>query len=161
MKSRPLFSLIASTLEAYANCTRNGATQSQKAEWTARHRDAIYDLVENFMPSGSGIDSGTKIDWEGSTPLRLVFLTAYHHMNEGGFYDGWTEHKVIVTPSLTRSFDLKVTGRDRNRIKDYLFETFASALETEIDRDETGYFSPELRAAQAAFKASVAKGETV
>lgn len=161
MKSRPLFSLIASTLEAYDNCTRNGATQSQKAEWTARHRDTIYDLVENFMPSGSGIDSGTKIDWEQSTPLRLVFNTAFHHMDEMGGYDGWTEHKVIVTPSLTCAFDLKVTGRDRNEIKDYLGEVFNSALSEEIDRDETGYFSPSLRAAQAAFQASVAKGETV
>lgn len=157
----PLYRLLANTLRAYDNCTKNGATQSQKAEWTARHRGTFYDLVEQFMPSGSGIDSGTKIDWGQSTPEKLVFLTSYHHMNECGMYDGWTEHKVIVTPSLCSDYDLKITGRDRNSIKEYLAETFASALDTEIDHDETGYFSPELRKAHADYKARVASGEIV
>jgi hypothetical protein len=45
-------------------------------------------------------------------------------MNEGGYYDGWTEHQVIITPSLQHGFDVRVTGQDRNEIKDYLAELF-------------------------------------
>jgi len=52
-------------------------------------------------------------------------------MDEHGYYDGWTEHKVIVTPHLTHEFDLKVTGRDKNGIKDYIVETFDNALDSE------------------------------
>jgi hypothetical protein len=154
----PLFRCIASTLQAYDNCqTRNPVN----TEWAVKHTATIDHLTKDFMPSGSGIDSGCAFDWSSSTPEKLVFLTSYHHMNESGMYDGWTEHKVIVTPSLCSDFDLKITGQDRNEIKDYLSEVFSSALEDEIDHDETGYFSPALRAAQAAFKAKVASGEIV
>jgi hypothetical protein len=53
-------------------------------------------------------------------------------MNDNGMYDGWTTHQVIVTPSLAFGFTLKITGRDRNQIKDYLSETYHYALEQHI-----------------------------
>jgi hypothetical protein len=53
-------------------------------------------------------------------------------MNDGGYYDGWTEHTVILTASLTSGFDIKITGRDKNSIKDHLYETFSLALQKEI-----------------------------
>ena len=80
------------------------------------------------LPSGSGWDCGTKLDYEKSNPDKLVFYGSYHHMNENGMYDGWTEHTIIVTPSLAFGFDVKITGRDRNDIKDYLGEMFQHAL---------------------------------
>jgi hypothetical protein len=48
-------------------------------------------------------------------------------MNDGGFYDGWTEHTVVVTPSF-RGINLRISGRDRNQIKEYLYETYDYAL---------------------------------
>lgn len=153
---RKLFQRIASLYGAQLRCmaTNNG-------EWQIRHENNLTYLVNQFMPSGSGIDCGTKFVWEESNPNKLVFSASFHHMNDGGFYDGWTEHKVIVTPSLTSDFDLKITGRDRNQIKEYLHEVFHSALSEEIDHDGTEYFSPELRKRQAEFKAKVASGEIV
>ena len=118
-----LFAQIASRLEARANCEK-----SANWEWEQRHRNTVQDWVKDFMPSGSGIDSGTKIDLDASKPDKLVFTFGYHHMNEGGFYDGWTEHKAIVTPSLAHEYDLRITGRDRNQIKEYLYEVFNHAL---------------------------------
>lgn len=53
-------------------------------------------------------------------------------MNEAGFYDGWTEHKVIVTPSLGSDYYMKVTGKDRNQVKDYIGDRFYHALDEEI-----------------------------
>ena len=153
---RPLFSQIASTLEAFNNCM---AATPRNDEWAARHTSTVDDLTEQFMPSGSGIDSGCTFDWDESKPNRMVFNTSYHHMNDHGYYDGWTEHKIIVTPSLTSQFDLKITGRDRNEIKEYLADVFQSALSDEIDHDANGFFSPDLRARQAEFKAKVASGE--
>jgi hypothetical protein len=49
-------------------------------------------------------------------------------MNEQGSYDGWTEHTVIVTPSLAMGYRLRITGRDRNGIKEYMHDVFNAAL---------------------------------
>lgn len=145
---------IASLLQAYQTCVERG-----NGEWRTKHEANITYLVKNFMPSGSGIDCGTKLDWETSNPNKLVFDMSYHHMNDAGYYDGWTEHKVIVTPSLQFGFDLKITGRNRNDVKEYLTETYHLALEEEIDHDGEVYFSTYYRAKQAEFKAKVANGE--
>jgi len=88
------------------------------------------EKVMQRMPSGSGIDSGTKLH-PGSTGERIVFLVEFHHMNGNGYYDGWTSHTVVITPSLQFGFSLRVTGRGRNAIKDYLAEEYDSALREE------------------------------
>ncbi len=96
----------------------------------------INEVCRNHLPSGSGFNNGTNLDFDKSNPERLVFITAFHHMNGGGFYDGWTHHEVIVTPSLNTDFHLRVTGRNRNDIKDYIAETYHSCLDTEIEEIE-------------------------
>ena len=53
-------------------------------------------------------------------------------MNEGGFYDGWTTHDIIVTPSLVTTIDVRVTGRNKNDIKDYLAEMFDDVLTADV-----------------------------
>jgi len=84
------------------------------------------------MPSGSGIDSGTTLDFDKSSGSKLVFSTSYHHMTEDGMYDGWTEHVVTVKPSLMFGFDLAISGRDRNDIKEYLHEVYHDTLMTDV-----------------------------
>lgn len=121
-----VYQRLASLVQARANCA-NGNN-----EWFERHTDAAEDLVKEYMPSGSGFDAGTKIDFDKTTPERLTFTTSFHHMNENGYYDGWTKHNVVVTPSLAFGFNLRVTGRDRNDIKDYIAETFQDALSDEL-----------------------------
>ena len=120
---------IASKIIAMRNCLNNG-----NGEWHERHRDAIENIMREYMPRGSGFDAGTQFDicdHVDANRERLEFSTSFHHMNESGMYDGWTEHKVIVTPSFA-GFDLRVTGRDRNGIKDYIAETFHNALERAV-----------------------------
>lgn len=53
-----------------------------------------------MMPSGSGFDAGTRLDEDKTNDSRLVFTTAFHHMDEHGTYAGWTEHTVTVRASL-------------------------------------------------------------
>jgi len=110
---------------------------SNNDEWRSKHSAAIFELCGD-LPSGSGFDSGSRIDLDGSTPDRLVFTTSYHHMNDGGCYDGWTEHTVVVTPSLEMGCHIKVTGRNRNDIKDYIGEQFCFILESDVEQ-WTGY----------------------
>jgi hypothetical protein len=119
----PIYQALARAVEARANCIR-----SSNVDWQPRWEDRIKVLINAYMPSGSGWDTGTTLDLETSTPDKLVFYGSYHHMNDGGMYDGWTDHSITIRPSLTRGFDLRVTGRDRNDIKDYLAEMFDCAL---------------------------------
>lgn len=119
----PVYKAIAHTFEARANCIK-----SQNTEWQGKHEDKILDIVKECLPSGSGFDNGTTFDFDKSLPHRLVFNVSFHHMNDNGMYDGWTQHAVIVHPSLAHDFKLDVTGRDRNEIKSYIHEVFSSAL---------------------------------
>lgn len=113
--------VISSKIEAYKRCLLAG-----NKEWETNHRQAIEEQLEE-LPHGSGIDSGVQFDWDNSTSEKLIFTTSFHHMNGNGFYDGWTEHKIIVTPSFS-GYNMKITGRDRNMIKDYLHDVFASTF---------------------------------
>lgn len=94
----------------------------------------VADLIalQNELPSGSGIDIAPQIDLQRSKPNRLVFTTSFHHMNENGYYDGWTDHEVIVTPCFVFGLDVKVTGSNRNDIKDAIAERFEEALNREV-----------------------------
>ena len=83
-------------------------------------------------PSGSGIDCGTKLD-SASSPEKLIFFIEFHHMNEVGYYDGWTQHKLIITPSLVFYYDMKITGPNRNGIKEYLYDIYGEWLDMDFE----------------------------
>lgn len=106
-------------LTARENCERRGNT-----EWHARWTERIGAILDG-APSGSGFDNGTQLlDW---TADRVRFTTAFHHMDDGGGYAGWTEHTVTVTPTFS-GMAITVSGRDRNEIKDYIGQTFDAWL---------------------------------
>lgn len=122
-RSAVLFTLIAQIAQARLTCKLRNNT-----EWFERHSSTLQAIERDILPSGSGIDSGTKIDLDRTNDDRLVLLTSFHHMNDGGFYDGWTEHTITVRPSLTFGITIAISGRDRNSIKEYLHDVYHSAL---------------------------------
>ncbi len=113
---------IATRVSARINCDKN-----DNLVWAARHLDVIDQLIKKFMPSGSGIDQGTTLELDKSTPDKLVFSFGFHHMDEHGYYDGWTEHTAICEPDWD-GVKVRITGRDRNDIKDYLQDVYMRAL---------------------------------
>lgn len=126
-----LYQKLATLVLARANCIGSG-----NHEWEVRHGERLRWLVENMLPRGGGFDAGTKIDFEAQSPDRLVLQTSFHHMNAAGYYDGWTEHRVIIRPSLAYDIDIHVGGRNRNDIKDYIAEAFHVALYEEVDEEK-------------------------
>ena len=116
---RPIYKELASRIDAVQNCIKHN-----NSEWQAKHTEAIDEIMRNTSPSGSGIDNGTTLNWERSSGDKLVFETAFHHMDENGYYDGWTEHTITVRPSLLSDIDLTICGRNRNEINDYLHEVY-------------------------------------
>lgn len=120
---------IAQLVDARARCKRDG-----NAEWFERHTETLRSIQRQYLPSGSGIDSGTRIDMDASKLERVVLTTAFHHMDDGGSYDGWTEHTIVITPSFLGRFSVRISGRDRNGIKEYLTDVFNHALDQTIER---------------------------
>lgn len=120
---KPLYRVLAERLIAANHCTTTGNTK-----WLDILTQVIRNLCAKHLPHGSGLDGPVGLLQHDSKPDRLVFTSDFHHMDEHGGYDGWTEHRVIVTPSLAYGFDLRVTGRDRNSIKDYLHDVWNHAL---------------------------------
>ena len=116
-----LYHVLAQAIEARLNCKSGDANESQK-EWFVTWSDRINELVD-MLPSGSGWDCGTKIDLDKSHATKIVLYGSYHHMHESGMYDGWTDHTITVTPSFS-GINIRISGRNRNDIKDYLAETF-------------------------------------
>lgn len=112
--------IIATVTPAKANCAAAGNT-----DWLHKWGDILEYIEKNVLPSGSGFDNGTTIESADSRMIKLS--TAFHHMDDAGYYDGWTEHTVTVRAEFG-GFDIAVSGRNRNDIKDYIAETFHHVL---------------------------------
>jgi len=115
---------LARTISARNNCIK-----SNNQVWFEKHQDTIDSIMSNAL-SGSGFDSGTTIIHE-LEKNQITFETSYHHMNENGMYDGWTDHTVKVVPDLQFDFILKISGKNRNDIKDYIYQVFEEWLNSE------------------------------
>ena len=135
MITSKVYQRISSLLQAIENCH-----EASNNEWLDKHSERLEEIMRT-APSGSGIDSGTVLcgytDAGGSqnhaTPKRLLFHAGYHHMHESGMYDGWTEHDLIVTPSLQFGYILRITGKNRKGIKEYLYEVYSMWLDSETE----------------------------
>ena len=122
MKKIPLYVALARTI-----------AWTPPEGYVGEREKRLKGLIDE-LPSGSGWDCGTKLDEErtrvgvNADCERIVLFGSFHHMNDGGMYDGWTDHEIHVKPSLRWGFEMRVTGRDRNDIKDYLHDLFHEAL---------------------------------
>ena len=119
-----LYKNIAGALQALESCRKRDIESAWESVWF----DRLDTDLKDSLPSGSGFDSGSSLDLDASKPDKLVFKTSFHHMNEHGYYEGWSEHSVIITPSLVFGFDIGVTGKDKNSIKDYIAGVFHECL---------------------------------
>jgi len=128
MYEKPLYQVLATLITARANCDKMGNT-----EWFERHTDKIRDLCREYLPRGSGFDSGTVPLFDQSTADKLVFQCDFHHMDRNGFYAGWSEHRVTVRPSLAFGFVVSVSGRNRDGIKEHISDHFHHLLRLSVD----------------------------
>ena len=137
-----LYQKLSRLVGAYDECNYRMSTMGAETDpamreqalyWLNKHEDDIRKLGNRYLPSGSGLDAKMWLNLERSTAEKLVISGCdYHHMNQHGDYTCWTEHEVIITPSLQFGFNLKITGRDHNRVKEYLHDVFNVALNTEV-----------------------------
>lgn len=121
---------IAGTVDAMKHCAKEPGHP-----WTDKHA-ARLDQMEKELPSGSGIDCGTKIDRDRTDAEKIVLHLSFHHMNGDGYYNGWTDHTITARASLIHGLRLTISGRDRNGIKDYLHDVYAAALSAPYEHND-------------------------
>jgi hypothetical protein len=132
-REKPVYQVIASKFDAYVRCVKTNNT-----EWIDKHYRDIEKIVKNYLPYGSGIDSGVTFDFGNSTSNKLVFDSSYHCMNDNGYYDGWIDFRVILKPSLQFGFVMQIIGRFSDRhykyesVRDYMYEEFEYAFGEKI-----------------------------
>lgn len=126
MKKLEFYTQVARTLQALKDC-QNPKDDNDDCvyDWETKLDAILQKLINENLPSGSGFDAGVWLLEKETTPERLVFQADFHHINNSRWGNGWTCHKIIITPSLQFGFNVKVTGRNRNGIKDYITEVFA------------------------------------
>lgn len=112
---------------------------AKNCEWLKTVNDSYIDQCnsqidhyESMLPYGSGFDSGCFIDRDNSGKEGVIINFDFHHLNENGYYEGWTKHKAIIKPSLI-GFELKVYGEDKDGIIEYLSDTFNDVLTSEVE----------------------------
>jgi hypothetical protein len=110
-----------------AICNGGGLAKTPE-DWQAE----LEELAREHLPSGSGVDSGTEIDFDESKPDRITLTCSFHHMDDMGSYCGWTEHRIILRPSFIGGFDIAITGRNRRQIKEYLADLYTTALTADL-----------------------------
>jgi hypothetical protein len=123
---------IAQIFNAWEYCQNNGLGLVIPS-----HEKELNQVVKT-APSGSGIDNGTNFSFDESEENKLVFTFDYHHMNDDGYYIGWSSYKVVVTPSLAFGFELDITNSENEAIIDeadfdYFHEVYHSWLDSEIE----------------------------
>jgi len=127
----PVYKQLASSILARKNCIDSG-----NEDWFDNHSLLIEHIQQNYLPSGSGIDSGCTINVEKYQILEIK--SSYHTMDENGCYGRWTDFTVKVKPSLIFDFDISIIGNfgKHQMVKDYLYDVFNDALAQPISRDE-------------------------
>ena len=128
MKQRTVIEALASAINARNNCI-----DLCNFTWAGRHEDTIEEICDNHLPSGSGVDNGTTIDLGASLDDKVVLLSSYHAMNDGGMYVEWYDFLVTVTPSLVNVFNIDIDipakiEKVAPGVTEYLYDLFDNAL---------------------------------
>lgn len=127
LRKRKVYQKLANAAEVFNSKHYN------KTIWQNHWETPVEEIMENLAPSGSGFDNGTTFEIDQSSRKKLIFTTAYHHMNEAGYYTEWTYHTVTVVPDLLLDFEISVSGKNHNEIKPYIEEQFHYFLTMDID----------------------------
>lgn len=124
---KQVYTVIASLFNAWQHCQENGN------QFAAKHEATIERIMKETAPHGSGFDNGTRFDFDASDYGKLVFTFGYHHMDGGGYYCGWTEQTLTVTPSFIGGFDFEIVMEGSPDDEEFYLEGFMEYINQTID----------------------------
>ncbi len=125
MKTK-LITRIYRTLQVMDNCQKSNNT-----DWQKNHSYYLDELEKNYLPHGSGIDSGCIINRTFKKDTVIINVP-YHLMDENGYYCGWQTYRLIIKPKFD-SLSIKIQGKDKYLLKDYLYDLFDHVLNEELE----------------------------
>lgn len=135
-KPRKLYEILDTAITAKKNCQKANVANFP---WENKWSHLIEHLEKNHLPSGSGFDAGTQIaEDECVGGAKLVLTFDFHHMDEHGYYDGWTTHKAVITPCFD-GINLSVRGglpKKYRHSKEYFESTMYECLIKTIEKAE-------------------------
>jgi hypothetical protein len=132
--TRLLYRELATLVQARKTCAESATHQ----DWFQKHSETIKRLVSNHLAQ-------YRIDLNESHADKLVFYGNESQFTEDGVEDGYTSHTVIVKPSLTFGFTLRITGHDRNDVKEHIAQLFNAQLREDVTYDLYSPLFPELQ----------------
>lgn len=129
--------IVSELFTAHATLERIDPTHPARDAWQEYAKYLMTDA-----PSGGGFDNGTHLDGIKTGKAESIQMhTHFHHMNEAGYYDGWTDHILTIRPAFD-GIDITIGGRDRNGIKDYIADTFYEWLRSTPEKTFSDFFKP-------------------
>lgn len=122
---------ILSTQNAYINCINDPNQDENRKNWTIVHYNRIIEILEDVLPSGSGIDCKWDIEILENS---ILCKNSYHKVNENGMYNGYINFAVKIFCDRRDVFgeiiySIKGNFGKHQDIKDYLFETLNYCFE--------------------------------
>jgi hypothetical protein len=132
-----VYQKIAETCNWIQALERTEAISDQE-KWESIAWNRLKNIEDNYLMSGSGFDAGTCILEAQSSSKKIVLHSSFHHMNENGMYDGWSEFDIIITPVLTSTgYDVRIVKKDILRKYrwdiDYLYDEVCHCLDKEYE----------------------------
>ena len=135
---KKLYEAIAQTASALKNCEKSGNVDG----WLQRHESKLDRIAQDYLPSGSGIDCGTKINLRHTNDRQIILTGNYHVLNDVGYYTHWIDYTVYVLPSLIGHIDITIAGdffneegEEDENLKDYLYDIYHECLTSEYKED--------------------------
>lgn len=127
MSSTTLAARIAAAAVALRNCEHY-----HNPEWQPIWCRVLHKLAAEYLPHGSGFDSGCRIDDSRTDGARITITADYHSMDEFGAYDGWYSYTATARASFV-GLVVTVRGPDRGiGLRDHVADCLAHALESEV-----------------------------
>lgn len=127
---KPVYQLIASLIVAYKNCEA-----SHNLIWLNRHSQKIRHIFDSL--EGAGFKFYYELD--KSKENKIIFYGNYHKMNDTGYYDGYDNFKVIMTPDFINGFSLRIISTDskiKSEDREYYYDYLYNALSEKIDESK-------------------------
>lgn len=130
MEKEPIYQILGRKL-TILNGTRTYKYEDQIEEH-------IETIINSHFPNGSGFDTGCTLDLDKSNGDRIEVKIPYHTMDEHGYYAGWIDPVLIVTPSLSYGFEIRINwkgynGKYKILLLDYFYDLFNTILEKTIE----------------------------
>ena len=102
---------------------------SDHTDWAAFHEEKLAKLCRDHLPRGIGVFG---VSVAATTDTKAVFYCLYRHTDKHGYFVCNTAYRIVVRPTFT-GLAIRVLGRNKYNVKEYLADQFRDALERIVD----------------------------